>query len=191
MARWSEVTSLHNPSPALPCPALPNPWLYLPIYLPIQLGSLWYFKLKLLCYELIIPACLFVNGVTTPCLKGAILIISYISANSTLIFMKFQTDAPVLQTNNPNLSIWNMGWLPHLIWIWAVSVCLCVCVCVCVYVMFFYRGNTPQYLSQMKSDLHETFRITSGGLPRWSNTSRVTSYSKFPVRNLPRPPSMT
>ena len=56
---WSEVTSLHNPSPDLPCPALPSPCLYIPISLPIQLGSLWNLKLKLLCYKPIIPTCLF------------------------------------------------------------------------------------------------------------------------------------
>ena len=33
--------------------------LYLPISLPIQLRSLWNFKLKLLCYKPIIPTCIF------------------------------------------------------------------------------------------------------------------------------------
>ena len=43
-------------------------------------------------------------------------------------------------------------------------VCLFVCVCVCL-LRFCYQGNTPQYLSQMKSELHETFRICSWGSP--------------------------
>ena len=46
MVGWSEVTSLHNPSPALLCPCLPILCLYLTISLPIQHGSLWNFKLK-------------------------------------------------------------------------------------------------------------------------------------------------
>ena len=54
-------------------------------------------------------------GVTAPCLQGAILVSSYISANSTLIFMKFKAEAPVLQTNNPNLSICNLWWLPNVL----------------------------------------------------------------------------
>ena len=40
MVGWSEVTSLHNPSPALLYPALLSRCLYLPISLPIQLRSL-------------------------------------------------------------------------------------------------------------------------------------------------------
>ena len=59
MVGWSEVTSLQNPRPALLCHELPSTCLYLPISLPIQLGSLWNFKLELLCYKPIIPTCLF------------------------------------------------------------------------------------------------------------------------------------
>ena len=38
----------------------------------------------------------------------------------------------------------------------SLSVCLCVCL-----LRFCYHGNTPLYLSQMKSDLHETFSMSS------------------------------
>ena len=31
---------------------------------------------------------------------------------------------------------------------------------------FVLPGNIPEYLSQMKSDLHETFRISSWGSPK-------------------------
>ena len=48
-------------------------------------------------------------------LKEPFLLAPYISANSTRIFMKLQTEAPVLQTNNPNLSICNLGWLPNVL----------------------------------------------------------------------------
>ena len=61
-----------------------------------------------------------------------------------------------------------------------MSVCLsvlCVCVfvlskinksCVCMFVCvlyFCYLGNTPQYLSQLKSDLHKMFSIFSDWSP--------------------------
>ena len=39
MVGCSEVTSLHNPSPALLYPARTSPYLYFPISQPIQLGS--------------------------------------------------------------------------------------------------------------------------------------------------------
>ena len=49
-------------SVSLSCPVLCHiitQCLYLPISLSIQLGSLWKFKPKLLCYKLMIPTCLF------------------------------------------------------------------------------------------------------------------------------------
>ena len=43
-----------------------------------------------------------------------------------------------------------------------LTMSLCVCVCVCLYQL----ASRGQYLSQMMSDLHETFRISSWGSPK-------------------------
>ena len=40
--------------------------------------------------------------------------------------------------------------------------CLSVCLSVCV-LHFCHKRDIPQYLSQMKSELHKTFRISSWG----------------------------
>ena len=46
------------------------------------------------------------------------------------------------------------------------SVCLMsVCLSVCLLPKVL-PGNTPQYLSQIKSELHETFRISFWGYPK-------------------------
>ena len=59
-----------------------------------------------------------------------------------------------------------------------------VCLCVCLF-SFCHKCNTPQYLSQMMSDRHKTFRISSWGSPK------MTPSSKSPVWNLQHPPSIT
>jgi hypothetical protein len=50
---------------------------------------------------------------------------------------------------------------------------LCLSVCLS---RFCYRGNTPQYLSQMKSELHETFRISS-----WGSTKMIQHVKDDPI----------
>ena len=52
-------TSIHPPPPPSIHIHVTFCHLYLPIFLPIKLGSLWNNKLKFLCYKPIIPTCIF------------------------------------------------------------------------------------------------------------------------------------
>ena len=67
-----------------------------------------------------------------------------------------------------------------------------VCVCVCLS-HFCHKRDTPQYLSQMKSELHETFRITYWGSPKMiqhfkddpifqGSSQEPSTYSKYGLR---------
>ena len=59
-----------------------------------------------------------------------------------------------------------------------------VCVCVCLSVTFCDKRDIPQYLSQMKSDLHEIFSVLKDWSPELIKSVRARARARVHAQDV-------